>query len=170
MRRICALLPAALCLLTAGAAGQEGTFDAVATGAVSARLAGQASSRVTLDGGLVILLSTSAPSPVAIVIIREAGGLPAVETSFSLVSGSCDNDPPSEADAKKAGGFSVTVRGGPLSAPDWAVAAQTGTLTLSPTADGIAGRFDLSACGEHVKSGDRAELKLRGTFQAGTSK
>jgi hypothetical protein len=170
VRRIFALLIAMACLSMAAAAAQRGTFDAVATGVVSARLTGQTSSRVTPGGEVVILLSTSAPSPIAIVITGETGNLPAAETSFTLVSESCDNDAPSAAAVERAGGFLVTVRGGPMTSPDWSASAHAGTLTISRSANAITGRFDVSACGEHLKSGDRVELTLRGTFQVGTSK
>ena len=167
MRRVCGLLPLALCLLMAGPVAQGGTFTVVATGVVSAKLTGQSSYRVSSDGQLVIVLITSTPSRVAIVIAGEAGNLPAAETVFALVSESCDNDAPTAADVERTGGFSVTVRGGSLSAPDWAASAQAGTLTISRSAKGITGRMDLSACGEHVQSGERVELKLVGTFEAG---
>jgi hypothetical protein len=166
MRRTCGLLAAALCLLPFSTAGQSGTFEAVTTGFVAAKLAGQSSVRISPAGETLILLSTATPSPLAIVIIRESGDLPAVETSFPLVSESCDNDPPSSGDVERTGGFSVTVRGGPPSAPEWAASAHRGTLTVWRSAAGIAGRFDFAACGEHVKSGDRVELTLSGTFQS----
>lgn len=159
----------ALCLLTAGASDQGRTFDAVATGFLSARITGQSSYRMSPDGELVIVLRASTPSPVAIVIIRESGDIPAAETSFSLVSDSCDNDPPSDTEVEQAGGFVVMVRGGPLASPEWAATAQAGTLTISRSEKGIAGRFDLSACGEHLETGERVELKLRGAFEAGGS-
>lgn len=161
------LLAASPMAMAAGPCTTPGCFEATLSGQSNESVSGTARLARLPDGGLRLALLAVGKPDLTMILTRDDTGTMAGEQRYAIGPRSCGDESADTDDDVVRDLFVVGVRLGPLAAPQWMGVAHSGFLTLSKTAEGgINGRFELTACGEELRSGAESSVALKGSFRA----